>query len=120
GEFGSSYAVSELSGLAPASIGAANAPVSFQLRRDAGVFQFTGEFNKGLGHGEYTFTPNPEYISAMKQMGYAEADSRDFELAALDVSLAFVKEIKDLGYKPSLDELIQALIFKVGRAQVEG
>jgi hypothetical protein len=120
GEFGSSYAVNELSGLAAASIGAANASVSFQLRRDAGTLQFTGEFNKGLGHGEYTFTPNQEYISAMKQMGYSEADSRAFELATLDVSLEFVREIKDLGYKASLDELIQARIFKVGRAQVEG
>jgi len=120
GQFGQSFALNELSGLDPAAVSGTNVPVKFELRHDAGDLRFTGEFDRGLGHGEYTFTANQEYISAMKQIGYSEADQKVFELAVLDVSRPFVKEIRDLGYKASLDELIQARIFKVGRQQVEG
>jgi hypothetical protein len=120
GQFGQSYAYNELNGLAASAVSGANQPVRFELRRDAGTFQFTGEFNHGLGHGEYSFTSSPEYVAGMKQMGYPGAEGQAFELAALDVSRSFVKEIRELGYKPSLEELIQARIFKVGREQVEG
>jgi hypothetical protein len=119
GNFGNTYALSDL-GLDAATVQSANHPVQFAIRRDAGSFQFRGEFNQGLGHGEYTFAANPEYISSMQQMGYPQAEAKVFELAALDVSLSFVKEIRDLGYKANLEELIQARIFRVGREQVEG
>ena len=120
GQFGQSYNYSELAGLNPSAVAGSNAPVKFQIQRDAGSIQFEGEFNRGLGHGEFNFTANPQYLADMKQMGYSEAESKVFELAALDVSRPFAKEIRDLGFKASLDELIQARIFNVNRAQVEG
>jgi len=119
GNFGENYLLSEL-GLDAATVQAANRPVQFAMRRDAGNFQFGGEFNQGLGHGEFTFDANSEYIAAMKQMGYPQAEAKVFDLAALDVSRSFVKEIRDLGYSANLDQLIQARIFRVGREQVEG
>jgi hypothetical protein len=119
-QMGNSMNISEFRGLDRASIDAANTPVKFLLVRDAGSVQFDGTFNKGLGHGEFNFTANQEYLSAMKQLGYSEVDSKAFELAIIDVSRAYAKEIKDLGYNPDLQGLIEARIFKVGREQIAG
>jgi hypothetical protein len=120
GQFGQSYSFSELNGLHASAVAGTNTPVKFQIQHDAGPIQFEGEFNKGLGHGEFNFTANPQFVAEMKQMGYSEAGSKAFELAALDVSRPFAKEIRDLGFRTSLDELIQARIFNVNRAQIEG
>jgi hypothetical protein len=119
-QFGNNMPISDFRGLDSAAINGANTPVKFQLVRDAGTVQFDGTFNKGLGHGEFNFAASQEYLSAMKQMGYSEADSKAFELALLDVSRAYAKEIKDLGYNPDLQGLIEARIFKVGRDQING
>jgi hypothetical protein len=118
-QMGNTMNISDFRGLDRASIDAANTPVRFQLVRDAGTVQFDGTFNKGLGHGEFNFSASQEYLSAMKQMGYS-IDSKAFELAMIDVSRAYAKEIKDLGYTPDLQGLIEARIFKVGRDQING
>jgi hypothetical protein len=117
---GTNFKVADLRGLEPAALTGSNVPVKFDLARDAGTIAFTGTFNQGLGHGEFQFTANPEYLSGMKAMGYQDVDEKAFELAALDVSRAFAKEIRELGYKTDLKELIEARIFNVGREQVEG
>lgn len=117
---GTGVRLSELKGLSAAALQGSNTPVKFQLARDAGTIQFEGTFNKGLGHGEFLFTANPEYISAMKQMGYSGVDDKAFELATIDVSRAYAKELRDLGYNPDLKELISARIFNVNRDQVQG
>lgn len=120
GNMGQSYDYSKLRGLDPAAVIADDQPVTFEIANDAGTFQLKGHFDKGLGYGEFSFAANPEYLSAMKQMGYSDVDGKAYELAALDVSRSFVKEIRDLGYQPSLDKLVEARIFRVGREQVEG
>ncbi len=117
---GSNFKLSELQGLDPTALKGSNVPVKFELKRDAGTFAFSGTFNDGLGHGEFQFTANQDYISGMKSLGYPEVDDKVYELAALDVSRAYAKEIKDLGFKTELKELIEARIFHVGREQVEG
>ena len=117
---GTNFKVTDLRGLDPAALKGSNIPVKFDVARDAGTIAFTGTFNEGLGHGEFQFTANPEYLSGMKAMGYQDVDEKAFELATLDVSRAFAKEIRDLGYKTDLKELIEARIFNVGREQVEG
>lgn len=117
---GTNYKLADLHGLDPAALKGSNAPVKFELSRDAGTFNFTGTFNEGLGHGEFQFTANQEYLSGMKTMGYQDVDDKAYELAALDVSRNFAKEIRDLGFKTDLKELIEARIFNVGREQVEG
>src|SRR3954466_5116125 len=108
GQMGQSMEYSELKGLDPSAVQATNVPVKFQLVRDAGTVQLDGTFNKGLGHGEFNFAANQEYLSAMKQLGYAEVDRKAFELAVIDVSRAYAKEIRELGFDTSLDKLIEA------------
>jgi hypothetical protein len=117
---GSNFKLADLHGLDPAGLKGANTPVKFDLTRDAGTIAFTGTFNEGLGHGEFQFTANPEYLSGMKALGYQDVDDKAFELTALDVSRGFAKEIRELGFKTDLKELIEARIFNVGREQVEG
>ncbi len=55
----------ELQGLDPAAIRGNHMPVKFSLLREAGSLQFEGTFNDGVGYGEFTFTPNQEFLSAM-------------------------------------------------------
>jgi hypothetical protein len=117
---GSDYRLSDFRGLDAAELKGSKAPVKFDLVRDAGTISFTGEFNEGLGHGEFNFTANQQYLAEMKAMGYPDVDDKAWELTALDVSRAYAKQLGDLGYRTDLKELIEARIFNVGRAQVEG
>jgi hypothetical protein len=117
---GTEYKLSDLRGLEQSALTGANVPVKFDLVRDAGTINFTGEFNKGLGHGEFTFEVNQQYVTDMKAIGYPDVDDKAWELTVLDVSRSYAKEIRDLGFKTDLKELIEARIFNVGRTQVEG
>lgn len=117
---GSDFELTDLRGLEQSALAGTNVPVKFELVRDAGTIAFTGEFDRGLGHGEFNFTANQQYIADMKAMGYPDVEEKDWELTALDVSRAYAKELRDLGYKTDLKELIEARIFNVNRAQVEG
>jgi hypothetical protein len=115
-----SVTLSDLQGLDPASVKGSNISVKFQILKDAGTVQFVGSFNQGLGHGEFNFIADQGYLSEMKQMGFTDVDQKAFELAMIDVSRPYVKEIRELGYKPNLEELVEGRIFKVGREQVAG
>lgn len=117
--FGHDFKLADLPGLQASALNGSNVPVSFTLARDAGTVSFSGTFNKGLGHGEFTFAPSADYVAGMKQLGYADVQDKQFELAMIDVSRAYVKELKGLGFNPDLKELISARIFNVNREQVE-
>ena len=86
------YAASEFSGLANGS------DVRFELRRDAGIFRFQGSFDGRRGHGTFAFTADPAYA---REIGEASYDHRLLELAAHDVPLAYVHDMKTLGYARS-------------------
>lgn len=117
---GNTMKIGDFKGLDAASVRAADQSVKFQLVRDAGTVTFAGTFNKGLGHGEFTFAASQPYLSEMKQMGFGQVEEKAFELAVIDVSRAYTKELLSLGYKPEMDDLIGARIFNVNREQVEG
>jgi hypothetical protein len=120
GSMGHALSLSELKGLDPAAAHGKHTPVKFGLVREAGSLQFEGVFNEGIGYGEFSFTSNQEFLSAMKQMGYPDAPEKVFTLASIDLTRAYVLELRALGFHPDLDKLMEARIFNVNREQVNG
>jgi len=120
GSMGHPLSLTELQGLDPAAIHGNHTPVKFSLVREAGSLQFEGVFNEDVGYGEFTFTANQEFLSAMKQMGYPAAAEKAFTLACIDVTRAYVLELRELGFHPDLDKVIEARVFNVNRDQVNG
>ncbi|HEV7786499.1 MAG TPA: M56 family metallopeptidase, partial [Thermoanaerobaculia bacterium] len=105
---GETYAAKDLPGLA------AGPDVHFELRRDAGTFRFEGKFKGDQGTGFFTFAGNPGYIRDMAALGYKMTEDRLLEMATHDISLSFVREIHDLGYRDaSLDKLVEFRIHGV-------
>ncbi|HEY0512218.1 MAG TPA: M56 family metallopeptidase [Thermoanaerobaculia bacterium] len=92
--------------------------VRFELRRDAGTFRFEGRFD-GAGDGSqgtgfFTFAGNPAYASQMASLGYTVPEDRLMELALHDVSLAFVRGLRDLGYANlPMDKLVEFRIHRI-------
>ncbi len=117
--FGQNYKLADLKGLSAAAVTGTKAPAQFQLVRDAGTIAFDGSFDRGLGAGTFNFTPDANYQSRMRNLGYACVGSKQFEMAALDVSLAYATEFKDLGFGTECKELVEGRIFNVNRQQVD-
>lgn len=102
--------LSKLSGLTRAKLDGRREEADFEIRRDAGVFHFTGVFDRGLGTGRFEFAPNPEFASTLRREGFPGATSEDlFTLAMHDVSLEHVRGFKSLGYRDLNLEAIKRL-----------
>ena len=117
--YGQSYKLGEFKGLSMAAVSGPKAPAQFQLVRDAGTIAFDGFFDRGLGAGQFNFTPDASYQSRMRNLGYSCIGSKQFEMAALDVSLVYATEFKDLGFGTECKDLVEGRIFNVNRQQVE-
>lgn len=105
---------------------AAQTPVRFTLQRDAGNFSFEGTFRNGLGAGQFTFTPNPAYAAALRNLGVAfedgePGDDRLLTFAWLDVSSAYIRAMQAEGYSEfRAHELVAARIHRVTPEFIEG
>src|SRR5437899_1080311 len=100
-------ALAELRGLTADQLGADASSASFTLERDAGRFSFEGTFRRGEGAGHFTFTARPEFVAAMRGLGYALDDEKLYSMAILDVSREFVRQLDALGYtRLDVDDLL--------------
>jgi hypothetical protein len=82
-------------------------PAKFEYVTDAGRLLCEGRFSLGTGSGNYTFTPDPGFVSALRQMGYdAPDDEQLFSMLMLDINRAFAREIRDSGLRASSQDLI--------------
>jgi hypothetical protein len=83
--------------------------VQFQLKRDAGTFNFEGWFKAGNGAGHFTFTPNSSFASELTRQGFARAtDKQLLRLALSDIGFALINELRAQGYEPfTLDQLVR-------------
>jgi hypothetical protein len=96
-------------------------PVSFTLRREAGLVSFEGTMRQGAGGGDFTFQPNPAYLATLRELGVSTGrgkggeslDEELLSLAALDVSTEFIRSMQEAGYRESLDEYVSMRIFHV-------
>ena len=104
-------ALAELRGLPADQMSADASSVSFTLERDAGRFAFDGTFRRGEGAGHFTFTARPEFVAAMRGLGYDLDDEKLYLMGVLDVSREFVRQLDALGYsRLELDDLLSLRI----------
>lgn len=121
-----SFSYSDLNGLNSAN--ARNGSASFSILRDAGTIQCTGSFNDGRGSGTFVFTPDQNYISAMRSRGFDflkndDDDGRDrsgerlFMAAMLNVKIALADDLRSANFGDlDVDDLFKAAIFKIDGA----
>jgi hypothetical protein len=96
----SPIALAELRGLTADQMSAGASSVTFTLERDAGRFSFDGTFRGGEGAGHFTFTPRPEFVAAMRGLGYARLELDDLlSLRIHGASPEFARQLRDLGYE---------------------
>ena len=69
-EFG--ITLDQLTGLAREQVMSSGTNVNFQLKRDAGTFNFEGWFKEGNGSGHFTFTPNSSFASELARQGFGK------------------------------------------------
>lgn len=112
---GHTFTVAELPGLTASQISsAAQTPVQFQLRREAGVITFDGIFKNGDGAGQFTFAPDANYAASLRRLGldldnldrHGKRSDQDelFTLAVIDVSTAYINAMRAEGFNVSLDD----------------
>src|SRR3989442_8859559 len=99
---------SQLSGLTREQAMSGGTHVQFQLKRDAGTFNFEGWFKEGNGSGHFTFTPDLSFAAQLNGQGYGSpSDEQLLSLAMSDTGFALINELKVEGYeRPTLDQLV--------------
>src|SRR5262245_58775757 len=107
---GSMFDPSAFTGLSPADIASkTRLPVRFTLAREPGTLTFAGTFQEGRGGGDFTFAPNRDYVNRLQALGVrfeakgGDDDRELMHLALFDVSTAFIRSMKALGYDEPLD-----------------
>jgi hypothetical protein len=98
-------AFSDLHGAAPRDIAAPTpTPVAFRVERDAGDFEFEGQFFRGRGSGSFRYRPERRFVDTLRALGVAELGAvSDHDLKNLaygDISAASVREFRTLGLPP--------------------
>jgi hypothetical protein len=118
-QMGSTFDRSTFSGLSSGDLESkAVVPVEFKMRREAGTLSFNGSFQNGRGEGDFTFASDPEYVRKLRSMGVRFGSTRgdDHELmnlALFDVSTAFIRSMRNVGYDETLDKYVAFRIFRV-------
>jgi len=91
----------------------------FSLVREAGTFRFTGDFEgperRAEGDGRFTFAADPVFADQLGELGTRRLDDEEIlVLAAQNLRVQTVQELRDLGYGPfDADELVTIAIFEV-------
>lgn len=96
---GDTLLLSELQGLTAEAALSAKANVNFNIVREAGTIACEGYFREGKGAGFWTFTSNPNFISAMRSRGYDNLNEEDLLRAALhNLTVKSIEDLKSVGY----------------------
>jgi hypothetical protein len=111
---GSTFNFSDFEGLTKAQTIGSNVAVNFRLVREAGNVACEGKFNAGKGEGTFRFTPNINFTSTMQSRGFEFSGENLFSATFLNLTVAFVDDIKSAGFKNlEVEDLFKAKIFKI-------
>jgi len=132
-----------LTGITRSDLARDGARLTATLAAEAGAFTCTGTVQEGVLHGDSLFIPDPAFVDRMEKMGFGGFTSEKLEAYAFlnvqsdwarslqqagvkgmseDKLIALrvqkvdpeeVRQIRALGYQPSLDDLIQIRIFHI-------
>jgi hypothetical protein len=96
----------------------------FSLVHEAGTIDCEGAFQDGRGKGTFRFTPNMQFVSAMKSRGFDfektsvrsthSVEDRLFTAVTLNVTTALADDLLSANFgQLDVDDLFKAAIFKV-------
>ncbi len=123
-QMGSTYEYADLQGLTREQSLSSGA-VRFSIVREAGTIDCEGTFANGKGAGNFVFTANQNFISAMKTRGFDfersnskynedNTENRLFAATTLNVTTALADDLLSADFgKLDVDDLFKAAIFKV-------
>jgi hypothetical protein len=87
---------SRWSGIEPKDLEREGAAVDARQQAEAGEMRCVGKVHEGALRGTYSFTPDAQFAKRMEAMGFDDqTPDRLQEYAMLDVTTAWVKELKD-------------------------
>ncbi len=120
----SGYKFSDLQNLSREQVERGGA-ARFSLVREAGTVECEGTFQNEKGAGTFRFTPNAQFVSAMKSRGFDfeneasigrnnSLEERLFAAATLNVTTALADDLLAANFgNLDVDDLFKAAIFKV-------
>jgi len=87
---------SRWTGIVPEDLQHEGAAIDARMKAESGEMRCAGKVHDGALEGTYSFTPNAEFIRQMEAMGFAEQTQDRLQgYAMLDVTIAWVKDLKD-------------------------
>ena len=119
---GRTMSVAQVEALTGMRIPAASGPVHFPIRREAGTFTVDGVCRSGICGGTYAFAPNPAFPAELAKRGIGAPTAQEqFELAIMDVGVAWLDELSKDGYqKPDIQGMVRAAQHGVSLDYVQG
>jgi beta-lactamase regulating signal transducer with metallopeptidase domain len=107
---GRTVSIAQLEALTGTRVVGTNGPVHFPIRREAGTFTVDGVCRGGVCGGTYAFEPNPGFPAELAKRGIGAPTAKEqFELAIMDVGLAWLDELSANGYqKPDIRGMVRA------------
>jgi hypothetical protein len=85
--------------------------VTFYLKNSTGEIRYTGKVEEESGSGTFKYSASPEYVKAIGKIGLAGVKTRElmfFTIKNADVS--FFKAFADMGYSDQLSDKATALV----------
>jgi len=95
---GSDMPWSKWTGIEPQDLGREGATIDARMKAEAGEMRCAGTVHGGTLRGKYSFTPDAQFAKRMEAMGFDEQTPDHLQsYAMLDVTTAWVREMKDAG-----------------------
>ena len=112
---GTNIRLSAFTGLTKSNIEADAANVTFSFAAPAGTIAFEGRFTKGLGAGNFRFTPSDAFLREMDSLGYSGgfSDERLLIYALHDFRPQSIRDLRALGYTIEKRQIDEMAIFRI-------